>query len=291
MTENHDTVVVKPGTPGWVVVVILLLGVVAIAGVGYGWYNTAQLDAARQSMSAEIRTAKQSVDQDVSALRDRLVRSENNGEQLQSDLNVVTKRLRITQGQLKTAREEAAQMHEDASQKITALDTSLSSVQGEVATKANSDDLKATNGQVTEVRTDLNSTKNDLQMARSELGTLIARNHNEVEELRRLGERDYYEFTLAGKSTSQKVANVTVELRGVNQKKNQYDLALTVEDKRYEKKNRGANEPIFFYIQGTRQPEEVVINKIEKNKVSGYLSVPKANQQAPASGGSSGSGR
>ena len=31
-------------------------------------------------------------------------------------------------------------------------------------------------------------------MARSEMGTLIARNHDEIDQLRRLGERDYVEF-------------------------------------------------------------------------------------------------
>ncbi len=202
---------------------------------------------------------------------------------LQSDLNVVTKKLRITQGQLKKAREEAAQLHEEATQKIDALDTS---VKGELATKASADDLKSTNGQVTEVRSDLDTTKKDLQMAKSEFGTLIARNHEDVEELRRKGERDYVEFTLNGKGKPEKIGNVTVEIRGINEKRHQFSIALTVEDKRYEKRNRAANEPIFFYIQGTRLPEELVINSIGKNKITGYLSIPKANQQQANGAGS-----
>jgi gas vesicle protein len=289
MSEDHSNITVKSGLPGWLTGVLVLLGALAIAGVGYGWHNSTQLDIARQTTATDVRNIKQTVDVDLAGVKDRLARSENNNEQLQSDLSVVTKRLRITQGQLKTAREEAAQMREEATQKFTALDSSVQGVRGELTTKASTDDLKTTNGQVSEVRTDLTSTKNDLQMARSELGTLIARTHEDVEQLRRLGERDYYEFTVAGKGKSQKVGNVTVELRGVNQKKNQCDIALTAEDKRYEKKNRAANEPIFFYLQGTRVPEEVVINKIGKNEISGYVSVPKANQQkAPATGGTSG---
>jgi uncharacterized protein (DUF2141 family) len=288
MSENHENITVKAGSPGWIAVVMLLLGAVAVGGLAYGWYNSTQLDTTRQAVNTDVRNLKQAVDVDLAGVKDRVARSENSNEQLQSDLTVVTKRLRITQGQLKTAREEAAQMHEEAAQKMTALDTSVQGVRGELTTKANTDDLKATNGQVTEVRTDLDSTKSDLKMARSELGTLIARTHEDVEQLRRLGERDYLEFTVAGKGKSQKVGNVTVELRGVNQKKNQFDLALTAEDKRYEKKNRNANEPIFFYLQGTRQPEEVVINKIGKNEISGYVSIPKSNQQVPAATGTSG---
>ena len=75
-----------------------------------------------------------------------------------------------------------------------------------------------------------------------------------------------------------------LELKGINEKKNQVNLAMTVEDKRFEKKNRALNEPIFFYLSGTHIPEEVVINKVGKDQVSGYVSIPKANaQQASAS--------
>jgi len=128
-------------------------------------------------------------------------------------------------------------------------------------------------------------------MARSEMGTLIAPNHDEIDQLRRLGEREYVEFTIAGKGKPQKVGNVTVELRGTNTNKNQFSVSLTVEDKLYNKKNRALNEPIFFYLSGTRQPEEIVINKVSKGQISGYLSIPKANAQPKASASSSGSGQ
>jgi hypothetical protein len=161
-------------------------------------------------------------------------------------------------------------------------------VKGELATKASSDDLKNVDTKVVGVRSDLDSTRDDLKMARSELGTLIARNHDEIDQLRRLGERDYIEFTVSGKNKPQKVGNVTVELKGVNQKRNQYSVYMTVEDKRFEKKNRALNEPVFFYISGTRLPEELVINKVGKDQVSGYVSIPKANSQTAASASTSG---
>jgi len=125
-------------------------------------------------------------------------------------------------------------------------------------------------------------------MARSEMGTLIARNHDEIDQLRRMGERDYVEFTITGKNKPQKVGNVTVELKSVNQKKNQFSVAMTVEDKRFDKKNRALNEPIFFYTSGTKLPEELVINKVAKDTVSGYISIPKANSQQQASSTTSG---
>jgi hypothetical protein len=156
-----------------------------------------------------------------------------------------------------------------------------------LATKAGTDDLKNVDTKVVGVRTDLDQTQNDLKMARSELGTLIAKNHDQIDQLRRLGERDYVEFTIAGRNKPQKVANVTVELKHVNQKKNQFSVELTAEDKQLEKKNRSINEPIFFYVNGSRLAEELVINKVSKDKISGYVSIPKANVPAAATATSS----
>jgi hypothetical protein len=158
-------------------------------------------------------------------------------------------------------------------------------VKDQLDTKASTDEVKSVSGEVSGVRTDLNSTKNDLQMARSDLGTLIAKNHDDLEALRRLGERDYIEFTIDKKNALQKVGDVQIELHSTDPKKNQCNLALVVEDQRTEKRNRTINEPIFFYAHGAHQPMEVVINQVQKNKVVGYLSIPKTMQPATSASG------
>src|SRR5437899_7367063 len=215
----------------------------------------------------------------MSSIKDRLAQEEKANTDLQGDLKVVTDKLKITQGQLKKARQEAVKLNDATTEKVAALDTSVHS---ELATKATSDDVKTVDTKVVGVKTDLDATREDLKMARSEMGTLIARNHDEIDQLRRLGERDYVEFTITGRNKPQKVGNVTVELRGVNEKHNQFSVAMTVEDKRFLKKNRAANEPIFFYTSGTHIPEEIVINKIGKNTISGYVIIPNANSQVAA---------
>jgi len=280
MSEEH--IIETRNGSSWQLPAIIVLGLVAVAGLGFGWNASAKLDATQQAVTTEVKTAQQSVQQDMSSLKDRIAQDEKANSDLQGDLKVVTDKLKITQGQLKKARlaaEAAAKQNDETTQKLSALDTS---VHTELATKAATDDVKNVDTKVTAVSTDLNATKEDLKMAKSEMGTLIARNHDEIDQLRRLGERDYVEFTIAGKNKAQKVGNVTVELKGVNQKKNQFNIAMTVEDKRFEKKNRALNEPIFFYISGTHLPEEIVINKAGKDQVSGYISIPKANSQ-PAS--------
>ena len=67
-----------------------------------------------------------------------------------------------------------------------------------------------------------------------------------------------------------------IELRGVNTKKNIYTIAMYIDDARYEKKNRSVNEPIYFFSRGTHAPMELTVNQVGKDKIAGYLSVPKS---------------
>jgi len=262
------------------------LGLIALGGLWFGWNASSKLDATQQSVTTQLKAAVEPMQQEVTSLKVHVEEYEKANSNLQGDLNVVTKKLKITQGQLKNAREEAAKLNDVTSQRLTALDTSVKS---ELATKANSDELKTVDSKVGGVRTDLDSTREELKMARSEMGTLIARNHDEIDQLRRLGERDYLEFTINGKNKPQKVGNVTLELKGVNQKRNQYSVLMTVEDKRYVKTNRALNEPVFFYTSGAHLPEELVINKVSKDQISGYVSIPKANAQPQSATAASGS--
>src|SRR6202051_811097 len=282
---TDETIVEKRTQSNWQVPAVVVLGLIAVGGVGFGWNASSKLDSTQQSVANQLKAEQQTVQQDVAALRDRLPQGEKANADLQGDLTVVTDKLKLTQRQLKKAREESSKLNDETSEKLTALDTS---VKGELATKATTDDVKTVDTKVVSVKSDLDATRDDLKMARSEMGTLIARNHDEIDQLRRLGEREYVEFKVDGKNKPVKVGNVTVELKGVNEKNNRFTVAMTVEDKKFEKKNRAMNEPIFFYTSGARFPEEMVINKVGKNTVSGYVSIPKANSQPQATTSSSG---
>jgi hypothetical protein len=113
------------------------------------------------------------------------------------------------------------------------------------------------------------------QLPHSVMGTLIARNHDEVQQLRRMGQRDYLEFTLRLNGGLQKIGPVQAELMETDVGARQVAVAMVVDDKRFEKKSRSVNQPIFFYTGGLRLPCELVINKVSKNGAEGYLSVPK----------------
>jgi hypothetical protein len=274
MTENIEPVG-QTKTPGWVAAAIVVLAIVSIAGVGLAWNESTKLQDMQTAVNGQFKTSQADADQKIAGLEQKEAQSDAATAALQSDISVVTKRLRLTQGELKTARDEAQQIRDDAQKQIADVSTDVTGVKTELATKANSDDLTTTNGNVTAVKADLAGAKNDIQMARSELGTLIAKNHDEIDELRRMGEREYVEFSVDGRGKPQKVGNVTVELRNVNAKKNQFDVALTVDDVRTEKGKRTVNEPIFYYPRGSRQADEFVVNSVGKDKITGYVSMPK----------------
>jgi hypothetical protein len=265
-------------TPRWVGLAVGILGAVSVLGLGVGAVALSHTSSIEQSTQTAVKQATDSLNQ-------RLAKEDEINQQLQSDLKVVTDKLNLTQSQLIAARKQNKVVSATVDKKLTGLETNMNS---QLATKASTEDLNKLGGDVNGVRTDLDATKNNLQMARSEMGTLIARNHDEIDQLRRMGQRDYFEFTVTRKAGAERVGSVQVELRDVNTKKNQYTINVLADDKSFEKKNRSVNEPIFFYTGGSHAALELVVNKVTKTTASGYLSVPKAAGATSASNASSG---
>jgi hypothetical protein len=279
MSEFQDSPIAHTtGTPRWVGLAVAVLGGLSLLGLGVSWSALNQAKSIEQSTQA---TVKQSND----ALSQRLARADEINQQLQSDVKVVTDRLKLTQGELIAARKQNKNATTAVDQKVTNLATS---VKAELATKASADDLNRLNGDVTGVKTDLDAAKNSIQMARSEMGTLIARNHDEIDQLRRMGTRDYFEFTVQRKGGATKVGAIQIELKDTNPKKNRYTINVLADDNSFEKKDRSVNEPIFFYTGGNRSALELVVNKVTKTTATGYLSIPKAAGATSASTATSG---
>jgi len=275
--ESNPTVVAA-GTPRWVGLAVAVLGALSLLGLGVGWSAINHANSIEQSTQTALK-------QQNEALGQRLAKTEDLNQQLESDLKVVTGKLNVTQSDLVAARKQNKVAAANYNKQIQELGSNMNT---QLAGKANVDDVNKLGGDVSGVRSDLDSTKNNLEMARSEMGTLIARNHDEIDQLRRMGQRDYYEFTVTRKAGAQKVGMVQVELKDTNTKKNQFTINVLADDKSFEKKNRSVNEPIFFYTGGTRQAVELVINKVSKSTATGYLSVPKNAGSATASNNTGG---
>jgi uncharacterized coiled-coil protein SlyX len=280
--ERQDVVIADEATaPRWVGIVVVALAVVSLVALGAGWTASTRSKELEQSLATQAQQFKQNDD----VISQRLAKAEDTNAQLQGELSVVTDKMKLTEGELSKARSQAKKIKADDAKELAEMQNQTNA---QLATKASVDDVNKIGTDVNGVKTDLDATKNNLQMARGEFGTLIARNHDEVEELRRLGERDYYEFSIDKKNNREKVGNLMVELHNTNTKKSQYTVTIFVDDQRHDKKGLTANEPLYFFENGARAPLEFVVNQVGKDKITGYLSVPKANSthaQAATSGG------
>jgi len=280
MSEYQETNIQTTGAPRWVGLAVAVLGGVSLLGLGVGFSALSHANNIETTTQASLK-------QQNDSLAQRLAKSEELNQQFQSDLKVVTDKLNVTQSDLIAARKQNKSNVVTYDKKLNALGEN---VDKKLAGKANSEDVTKLGTDVNGVRTDLDATNNSLAMAKSEMGTLIARNHDEIDQLRRMGQRDYFEFTVTRKAGAQHIGGIQVELKDTNTKKNQYTINVLADDKSFEKKNRSVNEPIFFYSGGTRQALELVVNKVTKTTATGYLSVPKSAGGTTAAANTTGSG-
>ncbi len=134
---------------------------------------------------------------------------------------------------------------------------------------------KKIQGQLDEQGKKIESTRQDLASARTELQGSIARTHDELVLLEKKGERNYYEFDLDKASQFQHDGPVGARLRKADTKHQFADLEMLVDDFKVSKKHVNIFEPVVFYAGDGKQPVELVINSISKNHIHGYVSEPK----------------
>jgi len=202
---------------------------------------------------------------------------QQNAQQLdavKTELDQASKRVGSQGGELQRARILVTKLQNDQRDQTDQLKQELS-------TKADEQQVGALTQDVTTTKTDLDTTKqnvttlaSDLGMARSEMGTLIARNHDDIEYLRKMGDRDYFEFTLT-KNQPAKVAGVGLTLKKTNVKRFRFNVATLADDMEVERRDCTANAPVYFYVNGSKKPFELVVNSVGSNQVKGYLSTPK----------------
>lgn len=263
------------------VAIFVILALLVIGEI----YSMNQLSTTRQSFEA----AQTKTRSDLSAkMDDQISQLEKSNAQmvdgLKQELESSSKSMGMTQSELRRARASVAKL----SKLQAAEQQEAEQLKTQLATKADAQQVGALSQDVTATKSDLGSTKTkvdtlskDLGMARSELGTLIATNHNEIEALRKMGDRDYFEFA-ATKNQETKVAGVGLLLKKTNVKKHRFNLTLLVDDMEVRKDNRTVDEPIFFSVRGSKKFYELVINKVDSDKITGYISTPKGAAEVAA---------
>ncbi len=142
--------------------------------------------------------------------------------------------------------------------------------------------LKDTQDQVAKNRTDL---EGNISSTRDELNGSIAKTHEELVALAKRGERSYFEFDLSKSKQFQRVGPLTLSLRKADTKHKSYDVEMIVDDNELSKKKVNLYEPIWIHTENESQPVQVVVNKIDKNEVHGYVSAPKYKPSELAASG------
>src|SRR6266704_3199669 len=149
----------------------------------------------------------------------------------------------------------------------------INEMQGQLNTvTAKLKEMKDTQDQVAKNRTDL---EGNLSSTRDELNGSIAKTHDELVVLQKRGERNYFEFDLAKSKQFQRFGPLTLSLRRAYAKHMNYDMSMVVDDNQLSKKRVNLYEPIWIHTENESQPVQVVVNKISKNFVHGYISAPK----------------
>jgi hypothetical protein len=132
--------------------------------------------------------------------------------------------------------------------------------------------LKDTQDQVVKTRLDL---EENLSATRDVLNGSIARTHEEFVALQKRGERKYVEFSLSKSKNFQRSGPLMLSLRKVDIKHNSFDLTMIVDDNELSKTKVNLYEPIWIHRVDDPQPVQVVVNRIDKDHVQGYVSAPK----------------
>ncbi len=222
----------------------------------------------------------------VAAVSDQEQEFERKFDSLTADFSVVQKRLGVTQKELNRARAAAQRLREEQQRSVQQLNV-------EIARKADSEqlsDLKnsannrfgVVDADVTKVKTDVEATRKALEGARRDIVDVrttltqqIARNKGELKQLRLKGERNFYEFDIRKKKGFSLVGDIRIGVTKTNRRRQRYDVRIVVDDNTLEKKRRTVNEPVQFLVGPTKLRYELVVNEVRRNRIIGYLSVPK----------------
>jgi hypothetical protein len=179
-----------------------------------------------------------------------------------------------------TAAAKPAHRKHVAPKKPSAVDTKFAKLQAQLDDQQKQ--LKDTQEAMEKDRADL---EGNISSTRDELNGSIAKTHEELVVLEKRGERSYFEFDLSKSKQFQRIGPLTLSLRKADTKHKNYDLAMIVDDNELNKKKVNLYEPIWIHAENEGQPVQIVVNRIDKDTVHGYVSAPKYKASELAAAG------
>ena len=268
-------------TPMWIplVLIVLFLG---LGGTMAWMYRAAQ---AGQTSQAELRTELTAAKNHADLLAAQLEQTNQRLAQVSGQQLVTSQKLGLTQTELARAGTLAQQISQQQKEGDAQLVAQISQVQQDSDAKIGqvSTDLGGAKNDIAATTKDLQDTKARLSTTVGDLGTqsgLIAHTRDDLDALKRLGERNIYDFNLVKAKVPQHVGPIQISLQKTDSKKFTYSMTVIADDKSIEKKDRNVSEPLQFYVRNDRVPYEVVVMEVGKDRISGYLSTPKETTTA-----------
>ncbi len=241
----------EAGTPRWVALLFVIL-FLAAGALGYVSYSTnARLEQALSKSADQNKLVAAQLEQANSRLAD-----------LKGHLEVTEQKLGMTRAEVAQANSRAETIRKEQKEADERLTSQLGQVKQD--NQAVASEVGTTKKDLADTRSDLEATKGKLEHAMGDMGVmsgLIARNRDDLEGLRRRGDRDYFEFTLGRGRTAQKVGPIQLKLEHADQKKQRYTVTVFADDKAIEKRDKTAGEPVQFFVQGSGRmaPFEIVV--------------------------------
>lgn len=273
MNDNDREYVVTPSAPSWLTGIAVAAILLALGALAWSFSLQTTLKGEQQKVDAS--------NQQNTALAQRL---DETNERMRAQAQALGQSVGLTQKQLEDKSNELIA----AQRTVTATTARLQREQNATSKQigAVQTDVSSVKSDVGGVKTDVATTQADLAQTKTQLtrvmgdsgvmSGLIATNHDELEELKHRGDRNYYEFTLHKGAPAQNVGTIKIQLKKVDQKRSKYTLAVNSDDKNIDKKDKNLDEPVQFYSGKTPALFEIVVNNISKNEVTGYLSTPKS---------------
>jgi septal ring factor EnvC (AmiA/AmiB activator) len=269
MPDDDDLYGEQRHSPGLLILIAGLSFLLAIVALGWSYFLQSRLEATE----AKLTQAQEHIDhlsgQHAEIWRQMRATNDEFGAKLgitQQQIEVRAQNILHQQelADARMARQEAA-----TQQKVTDVSHAVSNVQTDVG---------GVKKDVVSTQKELASTEQQLHAVVGDLGVqsgLIATNSEQLNYLKHMGDRDYFQFTLHKGQSPSSVSIVKLELKKADVKHSRYTLVIYSDDKKIEKKNRDLDEPLQFYTGKSPMLFEVVVNQIGKNEVTGYLSAPK----------------
>lgn len=279
MSEYQKDVVVEQKPPAWLIGVAAVALLAAVGSLVWSYNLQSHLVDAEKNLA----TASEQNTSLTSKLEDTNERLKAQGEALGQSVGLTQKQLEDKSNQLIATQKQTAAATARLQRQEKVTEQQVGAVQNDVSSVKT--DVGGVKTDVATTQADLADTKSQLTRVMGDAGVmsgLIATNHDELEQLKHRGDRNYYEFTLQKGAPAQNVGTIKVALKKVDQKRSKYTLALSSDDKNIEKKDKNLDEPVQFYSGKTPALFELVVNNISKNQVTGYLSTPK-NAPGPIS--------